>query len=160
METSDRHQASTMPCRAGGDSPTHAHRSECQPQESSWHLVFVQSQKPKLALLVVGVEWGGVVRASGGWHQRTCLQESLQWLCWFLQRPSLLGLSIEQVTMNHNCSCYVAAIGRTCFTSLFLAISTGLSFASLGGMKPKEDLCAAPQRCLPHSFFPGEGNSF
>lgn len=47
---------------------------------------------------------------------------------WFLQWQSLLGLSTEQVTVNHNCSCCVPAPGSPCFS-----ISIGLSFSRLGG---------------------------
>lgn len=151
VETSDRHQASSMQYRAGGASPTHAQAVSINHRSLSWHLVFIQSQRSKLAPSVAegalgasgeGLRWLASVNLWGqSWWN---FQGSLLWLCWFLQWQSLLGFSTEQVTVNHNFSCCVAAIGNPCFTSLFLTISISLSFVSLGEMKSKWDLCAVP----------------
>lgn len=67
--------------------------------------------------------------------------------------------------MNHDFSPCMAAIDILCFSSLFLAIFVCLCFAVLGGVNPKWGLHVVPYKAReadhsPHSYFPGEGNSF
>lgn len=72
------------------------------------------------------------------------------------------GKNAKQAPVNCNC-CLCVATGRPCFSSLFLAISTCLSFAGLGWVKLKWILCTVPckAREVVHSlcsYFPGKGN--
>lgn len=62
----------------------------------------------------------------------------------FLQWRKLLGLSAEQVTVNCHRSCCGATTGSSCFSSLFIIVSTCLSFVSFDGVKLKQDLCMVP----------------
>ena len=76
------------------------------------------------------------------------------WLFWWW---NLLGFSAEQVTGNHNYSHCVITTGGPCFSSLSPAVSIHLSFASLGGMKPKQDLCAVTWKAMETLLFLAKG---
>lgn len=67
------------------------------------------------------------------------------------QWQKLLCLSAEQISVNYQHSLCVSA-NSVCFAPLFLAVTTLLSFASLGGMKPKEGLCT--ERLAVHPTLP------
>lgn len=61
------------------------------------------------------------------------------------QWQNLLSFSAQQVSMNTDCCCYTFANNSLCFSSLFLAGSTHLLFAGLGGVKLKRNLRAVSQ---------------
>lgn len=76
--------------------------------------------------------------------------------CYCLQRRSL---------GKHGCSCCVAIIGSSCFSSSFLAISTRLSFLVCKRSETIQILHGVPAKDKevgpsPHYFFPSEAKSF
>lgn len=91
-------------------------------------------------------------RNSGSWHQQpwilvgqklvksTVVCGSCASCCFFLQRQKLLCLFVEQVTVNHDHSSYVAAICTMWLSSLFLDTSIPFSFVGLGRVKSKWEL--------------------
>lgn len=129
---------------------------------------------PELVLVqFLNLQWGW------GWGRMARSRESLRWrvsqmwkpvelkmmnlqgvLCdgrWLFWWCNPLGLSTEQVSGNYSCFHCVAATGSPCFSSLFPTTSVHLSFASLGGVKPKQDLCAVTRDCG-SSYLLSKGN--
>lgn len=89
----------------------------------------------------------------------------LKQLFWTLVSSSV-GVLAEHITGNHDHSHCISDTGSPHPSSLFLAISIYLSFASfLGGVKPKSVFPAVSQKAgdagqSPCSSFPSKGNSF
>ena len=67
------------------------------------------------------------------------------WLHQWQNRPSS---SAQQFSMKNDCCCCVFANNSLCFSSLFLAGSTHLNFAGLGGVKPKRNLLLVSQEAV------------
>lgn len=83
----------------------------------------------------MGALWSAGSRGGTESRVKTCV----------ISRVTVVKSAGEQVTVDHDCSCCVAAIGSPCFSSLFLDISIHISFFGLGGLKQTWDICAVPQ---------------
>lgn len=64
----------------------------------------------------------------------------------YISRYRIAGSQERSITVNCNHSHCMAVLGRPWFFSLFLAVSIGLTFAIVGGVKPKQDLPALAQK--------------
>lgn len=136
-------------CTAGEVSPEHTHSAGVVCMGVGQGLTFVQPQSLGLSAIAVLRLCGQKekVETDSGVNKHKYLWakhwKNLQGAhsscpgCLFLPWQNVLGLSAGQVTVNHNCSHSMAAIGSSCFSSLFLVVSIHLSFAGLSWVKLK-----------------------
>lgn len=127
VEASDNHQASIGLEHTREVSPEYVHEMGICYSNLGWHFIPSDIQRPELAAREVpelgvqeqretqtamsahscAVKAGDICRVNG-----SCTGHCLLW--WW----NLLGLSAEQVTVNCNCSPYMCATDRLCFTFL------------------------------------------
>lgn len=113
----------------------------------SWHVTFSQLQRPQWHQVQVYVSSGSgdgkeAVRDSGCWCG-TCVTSPRE-ICrtstaivltiGFMSGEICLGF-LQNRSLNHSCFCYTSINNSLCFSSLFLADLTHLSFAVLVGLK-------------------------